>query len=148
MADEFRGQSRHHHADRWRPTRGRALSAVHTTLVLFVKRLRVILLLVEATGGIAPAARAHIAKLARRSTGSGATDRTRYGGTRISTKSFYVHHSQMLSKAAVMHDAIAIRKQITCLKQRVGVLPRMRLTVGRVRKHALPPVSEKGPKGP
>ena len=73
--------------------------------------------------------------------GTGATDRTTYGGTRISTKSFYVHHSQMLSKAAVMHDAKAIRKQITCL-------PRMRLTVGRVRKPALPPASEKGPKGP
>ena len=32
---------------------------------------------------------------------------------------FYVHHSQMLAKAAVMYDAKAIRKQITCLKQRV-----------------------------
>ena len=31
---------------------------------------------------------------------------------------------------------------------RVGVLPRMWLTVGRVRKPALPPASEKGPKGP
>ena len=49
----------------------------------------------------------------------GATDRTIYGRTRISTKSFYVHHSQMLAKAAVMSDAKAIRKQITCLKQRV-----------------------------
>ena len=68
---------------------------------------------------IAPPARAHIAKLARRSEGRGATDRTIYGRTRISTKSFYVHHSQMLAKAAVMFDAKAIRKQITCLKQRV-----------------------------
>ena len=70
-------------------------------------------------GGIAPASRAHIAKLARRSEGRGATDRTEYGGTRISTKSFYVHHSQMLAKAAVVHDAKAIRKRITCLKQTV-----------------------------
>ena len=51
--------------------------------------------------------------IARRSEGRGATDRTIYGRTRISTKSFYVHHSQMLAKAAVIH------KQITCLKQRV-----------------------------
>ena len=44
-------------------------------------------------------------------------DRTQYGDTRISTKSFYVHHAQMLSKAAVMHDAKAIRRRITVLKQ-------------------------------
>ena len=62
------------------------------------------------------------------SMGKGATDRTTYGGTRISTKSFYVHHSQMLSKAAVMHDAKAIRKQITCLKQRVCAAARRRRT--------------------
>ena len=37
---------------------------------------------------------------------------------RISTKSFYVHHSQIMVKAAVMHDAKAILKQVTCLKQR------------------------------
>ena len=65
--------------------------------------------------------RAHIAKLARRSEGRGATDRTKYGGTRISTKSFYVHHSQMMVKAAVMHDAKAILKQVTCLKQRACI---------------------------
>ena len=75
----------------------------------------------------------------------GATNRTTYGETRISTKSFYVHHSQMLSKAAVMHDAKAIRKQITCLKQRVCAAAHAAdgggLTVGRVRKPALPPAS-------
>ena len=91
----------------------------HYNDALYVKKLRVVMLLVEALGGIAPPARAHIAKLARRSEGRGATDRTIYGRTRISTKSFYVHHSQMLAKAAVMFDAKAIRKQITCLKQRV-----------------------------
>ena len=91
----------------------------HYYSTLYVKRLKVVLLLVEALGGIAPATRAHIAKLARRSEGRNAADRTKYGGTRISTKSFYVHHSQMLSKAAVMHDAKAIRKRITCLKQEV-----------------------------
>ena len=61
---------------------------------LHVKKSRLVLLLVEALGGIAPAARAHIAKLARSSEGKGAADRTKYGGTRISTTSFYVHHSQ------------------------------------------------------
>ena len=86
---------------------------------LYVKKLRLVLLLVEALGGISPSARAHIGKLARRSEGKGATDRTKYGGTRISASKFYVHHSQMLSKAAVVHDAKAIRKRITCLKQEV-----------------------------
>ena len=41
-----------------------------------------------------------------------------YGTTRVSTKSFYTHHTQQMSKAAVMYDAKAIRKQVTYLKQR------------------------------
>jgi hypothetical protein len=86
---------------------------------LYVKRLCVVLLLVEATGGVAPGARAHIGKLAKRSSGKNASDRTTYGTTRISTKSFYVHHMQQMVRAAVMFDAMAIRKQITCLKQKV-----------------------------
>ena len=46
------------------------------------------------------------------------TDRTKYGSSRASTRSFYVHHMQQVSKAAVMHDARATRVQIGCLKQR------------------------------
>ena len=111
----------------------------HYNDALYVKKLRVVMLLVEALGGIAPPARAHIAKLARRSEGRGATDRTIYGHTRISTKSFYVHHSQMLAKAAVLFDAKAIRKQITCASNKGSAPPRMRLTEGRVRKPAPPP---------
>ena len=41
-----------------------------------------------------------------------------YGTTRVSTKSFYTHHTQQMSKAVVVHDAKAIRKQVTYLKQR------------------------------
>ena len=106
---------------------------------LYAKKLRVVLLLVEATGGISPTARAHISKLARRSEGKGATDRTKYGGTRISTNSFYVHHCQMIAKAAVMWDARAIRKKITCLKQAWSARPRRRWPAGRARKLPLPP---------
>ena len=51
--------------------------------------------------------------------GKGATDRTVYGTTRVSTRSFYTHHTQQMSKAAVMHDAKAIRRQVLYLKQRV-----------------------------
>ena len=116
---------------------------------LYIKKLRVVMLLIEALGGIAPPARAHIAKLAHRSEGRGATDRTKYGGTRISTKSFYMHHSQMLSKAAVMHDAKAIRKRITCLKQEASARPRSRGRQWRARVSPAPlSVPSRGPNGP
>ena len=92
------------------------------------------LLLVEALGGISPPARAHIGKLARRSEGKGAADRTKYGGTRISATKFYVHHSQMLSKAAVVHDAKAIRKRGSHASSRRSARPRKRLTTACVRK--------------
>ena len=45
-------------------------------------------------------------------------DRTRYGSTRISPKSYFVHHTQRITKAAVMFDAKAILKQVVVLKQR------------------------------
>ena len=75
--------------------------------------------ILEATGGIAPHTRAHMRYLARRSRGRGATDRTRYGATRISTKSFYTHHGQMLVKAAVVNDALAINKNIVSQRQKL-----------------------------
>ena len=49
--------------------------------------------------------------------GRGATDRTKYGSTRGSPTSYYVHHTQQISKAAVLYDAMAIRKQILSLRQ-------------------------------
>ena len=57
--------------------------------------------------------------LARRSRGKGATDRTRYGTTCISTKSFYTHHGQMLVKAALVYDALAINKQVMGQRQKL-----------------------------
>ena len=86
---------------------------------LFVKRNVVVPFIVEAYGGISPHALAYMRYLARRATGKNATDRTRYGATRASTKSFLQHHMQQVSKAAVIYDAMAIRKQITGMKQRV-----------------------------
>ena len=47
--------------------------------------------------------------LAERAKGRGAIDRTKYGSTCSSPKSFYTHHSQQISKAAVVFDAMAIR---------------------------------------
>ena len=85
---------------------------------LYVKKNRVVPFIIEATGGVTPHAMAHMRYLARRASGKGAHDRTRYGSARISTKSFLQHHLQRISKAAVIYDAMAIRKQITALKQR------------------------------
>ena len=77
----------------------------------------VIAFIVEAQGGITPAALAHMRHLARRSAGAGAADRTVYGSTRRSTRSFLTHHMQQVSKAAVMYDAMAIKKALTCKRQ-------------------------------
>ena len=59
----------------------------------------------------------HCGYLYGRSKGKGAADRTRYGRTLISTKSFFVHHTQQMAKAAVMYDARAILKRVSVLKQ-------------------------------
>ena len=39
--------------------------------------------------------------LARRATGKHARDRTQYGRARGSTRVFYLHHTRMITKAAV-----------------------------------------------
>ena len=80
-------------------------------------RSRVVPIIVETTGGIAPHSRSHCGFLAARSKTPGAVDRTRYGGTRISTKSFFVHHTQQMAKAAAMYDARAINLRVVVLKQ-------------------------------
>ena len=83
------------------------------------KKLRVVLFLVEALGGICGRARRQCYALAERASGAGATDRTKYGKTRASPSSFYVHHTQQISKAAVMFDAAAIRKAIVSERQKL-----------------------------
>ena len=66
---------------------------------------------------VAPATRAHLRRLARRANKKGARDATKYGETRLSTRSFYTHHLQRMSKAAVLFDAINIRAQVGVAKQ-------------------------------
>ena len=85
---------------------------------LFVKKSRVVVWLVEATGGVCPHACAHGRRLAERARAAGGSDRTKYGRARASTRSFYTHHMQQIVKAAVVYDARAIRVQMGCLKQR------------------------------
>ena len=83
------------------------------------KRSTVVAAIVEAFGGISSHYRAFIHRLAERSKGANATDRTRYGRLRGSTRSFERHHVQQVVKAAVVGDSEAILRQITFLKQRV-----------------------------
>ena len=58
-------------------------------------------------------------RLAERTKGRGAVDRTNYGLTRRSTRSFEVHHKQRMSLAAVKNDAMAIRKRLLAKKQQL-----------------------------
>ena len=61
------------------------------------------------SAGISPP-RAQKRRLAERTAkGRGAVDRTNYGLTRRSTRSFEVHHKQRMSLAAVNNDSMAIR---------------------------------------
>ena len=48
----------------------------------------------------------------------GAYDRTRYGRTRATPTSFVTHHTQQISKAAVVNDSKAILKFIISRKQK------------------------------
>ena len=56
----------------------------------------------------------------RRLLGAGASDRTKYGSTRASARSFMVHHTQRISLAAVKYDALAIRKKMLSKKQKLA----------------------------
>ena len=84
-----------------------------------VRKLASVKIIVEATGGIARAGRAQVGLLARRATGKHARDRTQYGRARGSTRVFYLHHTRMITKAAVVRDATMIREQVQSLRQRV-----------------------------
>ena len=88
---------------------------------LAVKKFRVVPLIVETFGGIAPSARAHIGWLARRTKGRHGRDSTKYGSSRCSPRGFYVHHTQRISLAAILGDAKGIRRKINGIRaQRLG----------------------------
>ena len=72
--------------------------------------------LVESTGGIAPEPLARIRRNARLAKTKNARD---YGEARVSPRSYYTHHTQRISAAAVRADAQNARVQIACLKQSV-----------------------------
>ena len=63
-------------------------------------------------GDITPHATAYIRRLAARAKGARARDGTKYGRSRTSVRSFYVHHTQQLAAAAQVGDAKAMRRKI------------------------------------
>ena len=88
---------------------------------LVVKRSRVIAAVIESTGGQSRPLRMQARQLAKRTKGKGAVDRTNYGLTRRSTRSYEVHHKQRISLAAVMADAKAIRRRLLALRQQLQI---------------------------
>ena len=85
--------------------------------MLLIKRNRVIVWLVETTGGIAPEPLSRLRRNARLAKTKGARDRTNYGISRVSPRSYLIHHTQRISVAAVRANAKNMRDQIACLKQ-------------------------------
>ena len=87
-------------------------------LMRFVSRhAHVVPVIVESTGGLTPHLLAHIGHLARRARGEkGAKtqgrDRTVYGKSRTSARSFFIHHTQRIALAAVLFDARALRRAV------------------------------------
>ena len=93
----------------------------HYDDAIYKKRSRVCCFLVEALGGISRQGRKQLGVLAERTKGKHATDRTKYGSARDSPRSYYTHHTQQISKAAVVYDAMAIRKALLHQRQRLCV---------------------------
>ena len=85
-------------------------------------------MIVETFGGIAPHSLKYISRLAARAKKAGGRDGTKYGQSRTSATSFFVHHTQRLAAAAQVGDAKAIRRKITLLK--MGLLKKARMTNG------------------
>ena len=84
---------------------------------LVVKRNKVIPAIIEAQGGVTPHMVAQVSKLAKRATAKGARDSTKYGKSRTSATSFFVHHIQRLASAAQIGDAKSIIHEINVRKQ-------------------------------
>ena len=84
---------------------------------LFIKRAKVVPMIIEVFGGVTPHSVAQVYTLSRRARASGARDSTKYGTSRSSTKNFFVHHIQRLANSAIIGDAKAIRREVRIRKQ-------------------------------
>ena len=83
------------------------------------KGYKVVLWLVESSGGIERGALRHLNLIAKRITGNKGSDRTKYGTHPLAPKSFVPHHMQRLSVAAVKGDAKGVRAAANSLKRKV-----------------------------
>ena len=83
-----------------------------------MKRHKVTPVIVETSGAIHHTAIRRLRVLKTRARGAPKNDRTRYGRAPQSTRSYIAHHSQMLSKAAVLGDANEVIGAIRKLKRR------------------------------
>ena len=86
---------------------------------LVIKRNKVVVWLVEASGGIAPQPLARLHRNSRLAASRGARDRTKYGLSRASPRSYLTHHIQRIAFAAVRANAKHARWMISCYKMRV-----------------------------
>ena len=86
---------------------------------LVVKRNKVVVWLVEASGGIAPQPLARLHRNSRLAASRGARDRTKYGLSRASPRSYLTHHIQRIAFAAVRANAKHARWMISCFKTSV-----------------------------
>ena len=84
---------------------------------LMVKGSRVVPWIVETFGGQAPHSLAYLRHLSRRARGKSARDATKYGTSNTSPRSFYEHHRQRVSAAAILGDAAAIVRSVNARKQ-------------------------------
>ena len=71
----------------------------------------------EVTGALTPRSVGLVVHRSRRARGKSARDGTKYGDSRMSTKSFYVHHTQRISMAAACGDVRGIFESLRAAKQ-------------------------------
>ena len=73
---------------------------------------RVTVALVEVSGALEASLLKYAALLTRRTRGAHARDGTRYGASKMSTKSFYAHHTQRISRAAACGDVEGLLENV------------------------------------
>ena len=96
---------------------------------LYKKKVVVIPMIVETFGGISPHSINYISRLSKRTKGARACDRTVYGFSRTSTRSYFVHHTQQLAAAAQVGDAKAMRRKL--IHEKMHIMQRSSVAGGR-----------------
>jgi hypothetical protein len=92
---------------------------------------RVCPLITETTGAVSPRSLVYVAHLARRARGKHGRDGTRYGALRRSASSFYIHHTQRISRAAALGNVKGLLDVIRSRKQALAASARAAAAGGR-----------------